>query len=87
MGNKAYEVIVGQPVKKDDATSRVEVVPTGRVLGEVVGVYVDNVTLLLKMEDWFTESDLFRMGRWEDVVDKRLKAEDGDAAMELDALE
>lgn len=38
--------------------------PTGRVLGEVIGTYVDNVTVLLKMEDWFTESGTFEMGRW-----------------------
>ncbi|KAF6227923.1 hypothetical protein HO133_007651 [Letharia lupina] len=60
----AYEVTIGQSVKQDDATSRVEVAPTGRVLGEVIGTYVDNVTVLLKMEDWFTESGTFEMGRW-----------------------
>ena len=75
-GSWAYEVILGESVKQNDATSRVEVAPTGRILGEVIGVYEDNVTVLLEMEEWFTESDLFEMGSWVDVANERAQDED-----------
>ncbi|KAF6230814.1 hypothetical protein HO173_010930 [Letharia columbiana] len=86
LGSRAHEVTIGQSVKQDDATSRVEVVPTGRVLGEVIGTYVDNVTVLLKIEDWFTESGMFEMGRWRDVVNEQVQADD-ELGMEVAVLE
>lgn len=75
-GGRAYQVTVGQSVKQDDATSRVEVTPTGRIIGEVVGAYEDNLTVLVEMYDWFTGSDIFEMGSWTDVVNERVQAGD-----------
>lgn len=86
LGSRADEVTIGQSVKQDDATSRVEVAPTGRVLGEVIGTYVHNVTVLLKMEDWFTESGTFEMGRWRVVVNEQMQAGD-ELGMEVAVLE
>lgn len=61
MRSKAYELIVEQPMKQDDASSLVEVAPAGTVLGEVIGAY-DDITAFLKVKDWFTESDILEMG-------------------------
>lgn len=61
MGSKAYEVVVKRPVKEDFVMGGTEVRPTGRVVGEVVGVLDDHVSVLVMVEDWFVESDFFRM--------------------------
>ncbi len=68
VGSKAYEVVVKRPVKADDTISRIEVMPTGRVVGEVIGVCGDNVSVLVKVEDWFVESDVFKMGEWREAA-------------------
>ena len=86
MGSNTYEVVIGQPVNQDEATSRVEVVPTGRALGKVVGAYVDNVTILLKMEDSFLESEMFQMGRWVEVVKEQVQAGDEDTITKMDNI-
>ena len=68
-GSKAYEVIVKQPVKKDYTTDRTEVTPTGRIAGKVISVGNAGVVYVL-MEDWFVDSDKFKMGQWRDVSSK-----------------
>ena len=47
-----------------------KVVPTGRVVGAVFGVYNDSFSLLVKVEEWFVESEVFKMGTWRKVAPK-----------------
>lgn len=82
VGSKAYEVIVKQPVKVDYTTDRTEVMPTGRIVGEVVGVCRDNIVVLVKAGNWFVESDVFKMGTWRSAATEPLNVGD-DVQMEV----
>ncbi|KAL9010885.1 MAG: hypothetical protein Q9180_009250, partial [Flavoplaca navasiana] len=63
-GHVAYEVEVKQPVKSDCTTDRDEVRPTGRKVGTVLGAGPGRLCYV-KIEDWFTASDMFRTrGTW-----------------------
>lgn len=68
VGSKAYPVVVKRPVKEDFTTDRTEVRPTGRVVGEAVGVCSDNIAVLVKVEDWFAQSEVSKMGTWREVA-------------------
>lgn len=76
MGSKAYEVVVKRSLKQDYMTDRAEVRLTGKLVGEVVGVLDDNVLVLVKVEDWFVESDVFKMGRWREIVESLKEADE-----------
>ncbi|KAL9636674.1 MAG: hypothetical protein Q9204_002164 [Flavoplaca sp. TL-2023a] len=63
-GRVAYEVEVKQPVKSDCTTNRDEVRPTGRKVGTVLGAVPEGLCYV-KVEDWFTDSEMFRTrGTW-----------------------
>ena len=49
-GSKAYEVTVKQPCNSDYTTDRTRLTPTGRAIGEVIGVGQDNAMAYVKME-------------------------------------
>ena len=68
MGSKAYEVVVKRPVEADYTTDRTEVVAMGRVVGEVIGVDSNNVSVSVEVEEWFVESEMFKMGTWRRVA-------------------
>lgn len=59
---QADEVIVKQPDKEDYMTDSTEVIRTGRVVAEVVGISSDHIPVLVKVEDWFVKSDVLKMG-------------------------
>ncbi|KAL9007596.1 MAG: hypothetical protein Q9180_009618 [Flavoplaca navasiana] len=64
IGRIAYEADVKQPVKSDCTTNRDEVRPTGRKVGTVLGAGPGGLCYL-KIEDWFTDSEMFRTrGTW-----------------------
>ena len=67
-GSKAYEVTVKQPCNSDYTTDRTPVTPTGRAIGEVIGVGQGNAMAYVKMEELFIESDVFKMGQWRGVA-------------------
>lgn len=48
---QADEVIVKQPDKEDYMTDSTEVIRTGRVVAEVLGVCSDHIPVLVKIED------------------------------------
>ena len=70
MGSKAYEIVVKQPLKEDYTTDRTEVRPTRRVVGEVVDVLDDGVSVIVRFEEWFVESEVFKIGTWREIAER-----------------
>ncbi len=66
-GRIAYEVDVKQPIQSDVTADRSEVTPTGRQVGIVVGVGSGG-SCYVKVEEWFTESEKFKTGRWAQIA-------------------
>lgn len=67
-GSKAYEVPVKQPCNSVYTTDRTRVTPTGRAIGEVIGVGQGHAMPYVKMEELFVGSDVFKMGQWRSVA-------------------
>ena len=51
-------------------------------MGDVVGVCDDNVTLFVKVEEWYVESDVFKMNTWRNLATKSMQ-EGGEVQMEV----
>ena len=63
IGSRAYEVVLRLPLAHGGAIVRENVVTTGRVVGVVIND-LPHETVAVKLEDWFVQSDVFKMGRW-----------------------
>lgn len=61
---------------------RTEVMPTGGVVGKVVDVLDNKFSVLVKVEDWFVGSDVFKMGAWTGVAIEPTQKE-GEVRMEV----
>ena len=63
VGAKAYEVVLKQSLEDGGKIVRENLVTTGRFVGVVVAD-LPHETALVKVEDWFVKSDLFKKGHW-----------------------
>lgn len=67
VGTKVYEVAVEKafkgPLERWEENVLV-VKPTGRVVGEVLGICEAGPGVAVKIEDWFVQSDGWKMGTW-----------------------
>ncbi|KAF6229045.1 hypothetical protein HO133_007159 [Letharia lupina] len=75
-GSKAYEVVLKQPIEDGGHIVRENVVTTGRVVGVVVAE-LPHETVSVRIQDWFSKSDMFKKGRWNQLD---IQARDGAGA-------
>lgn len=75
VGSKAYEVFLKQPIKDGGKIVRENVLTTGRVIGVVVAD-LPHETVSVRIEDWFSNSEVFKKGQWNqlDVAPQTIQA-------------